>query len=209
MIKAVIFDLDGVLIEAKDWHYESLNRALGLFGLEIPRDDHLVTYDGLPTKKKLEMLSMERGLPTALHGFINQMKQRYCLELIHIQCRPIFYHQYALMQLKKAGLRMSVCSNSIRETLDLMLSCADLAQYFEFTLSNQDVKIPKPNPEIYIQAIGRLGLEPTECLIIEDNQNGIKAAQAAGAHLLHVRSIYEVNASNIGRRLHELGGPSL
>ena len=52
MIKAVIFDLDGVLIEAKDWHYESLNRALGLFGLEIPRDDHLVTYDGLPTKKK-------------------------------------------------------------------------------------------------------------------------------------------------------------
>ena len=63
MIKAIIFDMDGVLIEAKDWHYEALNKALSLFGYEISRYDHLVTYDGLPTSKKLEMLSMERGLP--------------------------------------------------------------------------------------------------------------------------------------------------
>ena len=55
-IKAIIFDMDGVLIEAKDWHYEALNRALSLFGMEISRYDHLVTYDGLPTTKKLEML---------------------------------------------------------------------------------------------------------------------------------------------------------
>ena len=70
-IKAIIFDMDGVLIEAKDWHYEALNRALSLFGMEISRFDHLVTYDGLPTKKKLEMLSIERGLPKGLHSFIN------------------------------------------------------------------------------------------------------------------------------------------
>jgi len=61
-IKAVLFDMDGVLIEAKDWHYDALNKALGLFGMEISRYDHLVTYDGLPTKRKLDMLTMERGL---------------------------------------------------------------------------------------------------------------------------------------------------
>ena len=209
MIKAVIFDLDGVLIDAKDWHFESLNRALNLFGLEIPRDDHLITYDGLPTKKKLEMLSMERGLPPGLHAFINRMKQKYSIELIHAKCRPVFYHQYALMQIKKAGLRMAVCSNSIRETLDLMLSCSDLKKYFEFTLSNQDVKTPKPDPEIYLKAIEKLGLPATECLIVEDNHNGIKAAQAAGANLLEVKSVYDVNATNISKRLKELGGPSL
>ena len=60
-IKAIVFDMDGVLIEAKDWHYEALNRALRLFGYEISRYDHLVTYDGLPTSKKLEMLSLEKG----------------------------------------------------------------------------------------------------------------------------------------------------
>jgi beta-phosphoglucomutase-like phosphatase (HAD superfamily) len=60
MIKATIFDMDGVLIEAKDWHYEALNRALNLFGFEISRYQHLTTYNGLPTRKKLEMLSSMR-----------------------------------------------------------------------------------------------------------------------------------------------------
>ena len=55
-IKAVIFDMDGVLIDAKDWHYEALNKALRLFGLEITRSEHETTYDGLPTKDKLEIL---------------------------------------------------------------------------------------------------------------------------------------------------------
>ncbi len=205
MIKAVIFDLDGVLIDARDWHYQALNRALGLFGLEIPRDDHIISYDGLPTKKKLEMLSVERGLPRQLHGFINHMKQVYTMELIYSQCRPQFYHQYALSRLQKAGFKMAVCSNSIRETLDLMIGRADLDQYFEFTLSNQDVKIAKPDPEIYNTAIKRLGLQPGECLIVEDNHNGVRAAQAAGAHVLQVRSVMEVNESIIFGRLGELG----
>jgi beta-phosphoglucomutase len=206
MIKAVIFDLDGVLIDARDWHYQALNRALALFGLEIPRDDHIVSYDGLPTKKKLEMLSMERGLPAQLHSFINRMKQIYTMELIYAQCRPLFYHQYALARLKKDGVKMAVCSNSVRETLDLMLTRADLNQFFDFTLSNQDVRAPKPDPEIYLKAIQRIGVPADQCLIVEDNQNGIKAAQAAGAHLLHVRSVSEVNETNILSRLKELGG---
>ncbi|MGZ3722560.1 MAG: HAD family hydrolase [Bdellovibrionales bacterium] len=205
MIKAVIFDLDGVLIDARDWHYQALNRALSLFGLEIPRDDHIVSYDGLPTKKKLEMLSMERGLPAQLHSFINRMKQIYTMELIYSQCRPLFYHQYALARLKKDGFKMAVCSNSVRETLDLMLSRADLNQFFDFTLSNQDVKAPKPDPEIYLKAIQKIGVPADQCLIVEDNQNGIKAAQAAGAHLLHVRSVSDVNETNILKRLKELG----
>lgn len=77
MIKAIIFDMDGVLIDAKDWHYEALNRALRLFGCEISRYDHLATFDGLPTKEKLNLLSKERHLPEKLHSFINEMKQRY------------------------------------------------------------------------------------------------------------------------------------
>ena len=69
--------MDGVLIDAKEWHYEALNKALALFGYQISRYEHLVTYDGLPTRKKLEMLSMEQGLPVQLHSFINEMKQLY------------------------------------------------------------------------------------------------------------------------------------
>ncbi len=207
-IKAVIFDLDGVLIDAKDWHYEALNRALGLFGLNIPRDDHIVTYDGLPTKKKLEMLSIEHGLPTALHDFINRMKQRYTMELIYTRCRPMFQHQYALSRLRDAGIRLAVASNSIRETLDLMVEKAGLMSLVEFTLSNRDVQKAKPDPEIYQLAITKLGLNPKECLIVEDNPNGIKAAEASGAHLLEVGSVYDVNYENLFSRIRQIEGVS-
>ena len=152
--------MDGVLIEAKDWHYEALNKALGLFGYTISRYDHLITYDGLPTRKKLEMLSMERNLPRALHSFINEMKQQYTMELIYQKCKPIFYHEYALSKLKSEGYRLAVASNSVRNSVEMMMEKSNLIQYVEFLLSNQDVKNPKPHPEIYQTAISRLGLQP-------------------------------------------------
>ncbi len=207
-IKAVIFDMDGVLIEAREWHYEALNRALGLFGMEISRYDHLVTYDGLPTRKKLQMLTLERGLPEALHEFINEMKQVYTLEIVYAKCKPVFQHQYALSRLRAAGYRMAVCSNSILQTMDLMLQKASLVDFFEFYLSNEDVKKPKPDPEMYDTAIRRLQLEPAECLVVEDNANGIRSARDAGAHLLEVSDVAEVNYSNIVRRIREIEASS-
>ena len=205
-IKAVLFDMDGVLIDAKDWHYEALNMALSLFGMEISRYDHLVTYDGLPTKKKLEMLTLERGLPERLHLFINDIKQEFTFQLAHAKCKPTFNHQYALSQLQSNGYRLASCSNSIRKTMDLMFERAALKSYFEFYLSNEDVKEPKPNPEIYLEAIRRLNLLPEECLILEDNENGIRAAKASGAHLLTVASIQDVNYENITTRIAEIEG---
>ncbi len=204
MIKAVIFDMDGVLIEAKDWHYEALNRALRLFGHEISRYAHLSTYDGLPTSRKLEMLSIESELPRALHGFINEMKQLYTMEMVHTQCKPTFAHELALSTLKSRGYKMAVASNSIKSTVVTMMEKANLASYLELMLSNEDVSKPKPDPEIYLAAITGLGLSPQECLIVEDNDNGVKAALASGAHLLRVRSVQEVNIGNIEARIEEV-----
>ena len=203
-IKAIIFDMDGVLIEAKEWHYEALNRALALFGMEISRYDHLVTYDGLPTKTKLKMLSMERGLPEALHGFINDMKQLYTTEVIYAKCKPTFYHQFALSRLKAQGYRLAVCSNSIRHSVLMMLDRANLLPLLEFYLSNEDVEKPKPAPDIYIEAIKRLNLTPAECLIVEDNPNGIKAARDSGANVLCVNDVRDVNYLNISQEIERL-----
>jgi beta-phosphoglucomutase len=203
-IKAIIFDMDGVLIDAKEWHYEALNRALGLFGMEISKYDHLVTYDGLPTRKKLEMLSRERALPGALHSFINDMKQDYTMELIYAKCKPMFHHHYALSHLKEQGYRLALCSNSIRNTIEAMLNKADLMRYLEFYLSNQDVTKSKPDPEIYTKAIARFGLQPAECLIVEDNPNGITAAQDAGANVLVVNATTDVNYANIMNRIRQV-----
>ena len=189
--------MDGVLIDAKEWHYQSLNRALKLFGLEISRYDHLLTFDGLPTHKKLEMLSIEGRLPEKLHDFINNLKQQYTIEITHQLCHPVFYHQYALSRLSKDGYHLAVCSNSIRETIKLMLNKSGLMQFIEFYLSNQDVLNPKPDPEIYNMAIEKLGLNPKDCMILEDNENGIKAVERCGAHLMQIDEVSEVNYSNI------------
>ena len=205
-IKAVIFDMDGVLIDAKDWHYEALNRALSLFGMEISRYDHLVTYDGLPTRRKLEMLTMERGLPEALHAFLNELKQEYTMEITATRCRPSFQHQYLLAKLKSYGYKVAVCSNSVRESVALMMQKASLMEYLDFYLSNQDVSVGKPDPEIYFKAIEKLGLKPEECLVVEDHHNGILAARAAGTHLLEVTGVEEVNWSNVKNSLNALGG---
>jgi HAD superfamily hydrolase (TIGR01509 family) len=196
-IKAVLFDMDGVLIDAKEWHYEALNRALDLFGMPISRFDHLTTFDGLPTRKKLEMLSIERGLPIELHEFINEMKQLYTMEIIHVQCKPSFVHEYALSKLKECGFKLAVCSNSVAQTLTTMMEKSNLAAYLDLTVSNQDVSKGKPDPEMYLKAMSQFGLKPAECLIVEDNENGVKAAKASGAHVLVVKSVLDTNLHNI------------
>jgi beta-phosphoglucomutase len=197
MIKGIVFDMDGVLIEAKDWHYDALNKALKLFGFEISRFDHLTTYDGLPTRRKLEMLSIERGLPVELHAFINEMKQAYTMDIVHTQCKPRFVHEYALSKLKAMDYKLGLASNSIRTTIEVMMQKAKLAQYLDVQMSAEDVTKGKPDPEIYVKAMEHLGIKPSECLIVEDNENGILAARASGAHVLVVKEVDDVNIENI------------
>ena len=203
-IKAILFDMDGVLIDAKEWHYEALNKALDLFGMKISRFDHLTTFDGLPTKKKLEMLSKERHLPRELHDFINEMKQQYTMEIVHTECKPQFIHEYALSRLKSEGYKIAVCSNSIRNTVTTMMDKASLTGYIDLMISNEDVTHGNPDPEMYKLAMKTLGLKPDECLIVEDNENGIKAAKGAGGNLLVVRDVYDTNYTNISSRIKAL-----
>lgn len=203
-IKAVLFDMDGVLIDAKEWHYESLNRALELFGVSISRADHLTTFDGLPTKDKLKILSIEKGLPVELHSFINEMKQAYTMDIIQTQCKPQFEQEYALSKLKSLGFKIAVCSNSIRDSVVAMMEKSGLISYIDVIISNQDVSKGKPDPEMYQKAMSYFGLSPQHCLIVEDNENGIRAARAAGGHLLVVKEVSETNFQNIALRIQEI-----
>lgn len=196
-IKAIIFDMDGVLIDAKEWHFIALNRALQLFGLEISRDAHLREYDGLTTRTKLEMISRTKSLPHALHSFINTMKQIYTIEAIDLHCKPNEIRTNALKSLKNDGYHLALCSNSISQTIESMIKKSNLSAFLDFYLSNESVKNPKPSPEIYQKAITQLNLTPREVLIVEDNINGIRAAKASGAFVMEIGDIAEVNYENI------------
>ena len=121
MYKAILFDLDGVLVNMPDGHYEALNKALKLFGVEIGRDEHAEYFNGLPTRKKLEELERQGRLPTGLREFVNEVKQTHTKQVIPKYCAPDYSKIILLNHLKTRGLKLACCSNSIKETLHLML----------------------------------------------------------------------------------------
>ncbi|MFV0244055.1 MAG: HAD family hydrolase [Qingshengfaniella sp.] len=207
MIKAVLFDMDGVLIDAKDWHYDALNRALEHFGYTISRESHLSTFDGLPTRQKLKMLSKSRGLPTGLHEFLNALKQTYTLEISHQRCKPVFNHQYALSRLKRDNYKTAVCSNSVRQSVEAMMRLSALYPFLDILISNEDVTKGKPDPEMYCKAMDSLGVAPEECLVLEDNDHGIEAALASGAHLMKIAQPGDVTYQAIKARIDEIENP--
>jgi beta-phosphoglucomutase len=200
-IKAVLFDLDGVLVDATEWHYEALNRALGLFGFNIARYEHLTTYNGLPTRKKLEMLSVEKGFPRGLHSLVNKIKQKYTREEILRSCTPVFEKEFMVHQLKRDGYKLAVCSNSIRESVELMLRGSGIWELFDCVLSNEDVVQAKPHPEIYLCACERLGIRPDEAVIVEDAPHGVEAARRSGGVVCQVSGFNEVDYERVKRSL--------
>ena len=200
-IKAILFDMDGVLIDAREWHYHSLNKALQLFGKTITRDDHLDNFNGLPTKEKLEKLSRNRGLPRELHGLIEDLKQKHTRHFIHKYCNPNFHHEYTLSKLKSEGYKLALCSNSIRNSVNLMMELSNLRQYFDITFSNEDVTRPKPDPQIYQLAMEKLGSSPDQCLVVEDSVIGIQSATDAGAFVLRVQSPQEVTYDTVKKAI--------
>lgn len=195
MIKAILFDLDGVLVDMPEGHYISLDRALSLFGAKITRDEHESYFNGLPTRKKLEKLEELERLPLGLREFINTIKQQHTKEVIPKYCTPDYSKIIMLKHLQKSGFKLACCSNSLKETLHIMLRSAQIFDFFDLVLGNDEVVNPKPHPEIYLKAFETLGVESHECIIVEDSPHGIAAAKASGAKVLEVRGVEDVHLS--------------
>jgi len=199
MIKLVIFDLDGVLVEAKSIHYESLNKALDP-QFAINWDEHLLTYDGLKTNQKLEMLHIKKGLPQELFKQVWDKKQYYTLKSLK-ELKPSPQLQVCMDLLIQSGYKLAVCSNSIRKTVLTVLSRLDIIDRFDLILSNEDVQNSKPHPEIYWKAISMMGCLPEETLIIEDSPFGLLAANRSKSHVMRVESPKDITYNNIYKYL--------
>jgi len=198
MIKLIIFDLDGVLVEAKNIHFEALNKALAQYA--ITWEEHLSTYDGLKTNQKLEMLHERKGLPKEYFKRIWDDKQMYTLQALrNLRCNPDLVT--TMTMLVNDGYKLAVCSNSIRKTVLTVLSKLGIIEYFDLIISNEDVKNSKPHPEMYWKAISEIGVLPEETLIVEDSPYGLLAANRAKAHVLRVESPEDVTYINIYEKI--------
>lgn len=198
MIKLVIFDLDGVLVDARELHYEALNLALSSVDEKyiISRDEHLSTFDGTSTKKKLNMLTELKGLPKDSHDLVWRLKQDKTLEIIDkfdIDSRI----KGILKKLKSDGYYIACATNSIRETAKLQLIRKGFFEHIDFLYSNQDVNNTKPNSEIYLRCMIKVGVNPNETVIVEDSHIGRKGALSSGAHLCAVEDSSDVSYEKI------------
>tara|TARA_A100001015_G_C14992118_1_gene714443 strand:+ start:132 stop:1517 length:1386 start_codon:yes stop_codon:yes gene_type:complete len=191
-IKAIIFDLDGVLVETKDLHFDALNKAIEKYdsNFTISYSSHLSTFDGLSTKEKLRIL-VEKGLDENLVNHISDLKQIITNDLLNKKIK----RDESLIQLfeilKQKGFLIAVATNSVKKSLLQILSRLELEEFIDFCISNEDVKYPKPHSEIYLKTFLHFGLNAKDCLIIEDSKIGREAAYKSGAF------VYEIDTPNL------------
>jgi HAD superfamily hydrolase (TIGR01509 family) len=207
LIKLIIFDLDGVLVDARELHYNALNEALADIDPKyvVERQEHLSTYDGLSTSKKLSMLTDSKGLPEELHNSVWKLKQQKTLKIINEFDRDERIVRI-IAKLKSEGYKVACATNSIRDTAKLQLIRRGFFEHIDFLFSNQDVTEPKPNTEIYLRCMLKAGVGPHETVIVEDSHIGRKGAINSGAHLCAVKNSSDVSYEKIQNTISKANG---
>lgn len=201
----IIFDLDGVLVDACEWHRVALNEALqDIANYKISLSDHYGIFNGIPTKVKLEKLTKLGVIEKKHHKPIYDLKQLKTVEIIKSSASVRKEKIDLLDYLKSDGHKVACFTNSIRMTAELMLEKTGIINKFDLILSNQDVEKPKPDPCGYIKAMNFFSYPPEKTLIIEDSPKGIKAAEDSKAHVLVVKNPDEVNIENLSRKIKEI-----
>lgn len=188
MKKLVCFDFDGVLVRLKEVHYLALNKALELVDHKyvISEEEHTSTYDGLSTNVKLEMLNKSKGLPQIYFDEVFENKQKFTVEFMSKLLTKDYNLHNILHRLKKENYTIFVTSNAIRNTISLGLKLIDVNDLVDRIISNEDVILNKPHPQIYLYAMYLAGTTPDNTVIVEDSKHGREAAIRSGANVLGI-----------------------
>tara|TARA_B110000858_G_C17807295_1_gene478763 strand:+ start:4690 stop:6048 length:1359 start_codon:yes stop_codon:yes gene_type:complete len=193
MIKAIIFDLDGVLVDTKLIHFEALNIALKKNDInEISYEDHVKIFDGLPTLEKLKILKIKKNQQNK----ILKIKQKYTLEILSKNVSSD-KKKTKLIRVLSKKYKIIIATNAVKSTLNICIKKLKIKEYINFAICNEDVKNPKPNPEIYLKIFIKFGLYPQEVMILEDSHYGRQAAMHSGGNLIPIQNLSEVNLKNI------------
>jgi HAD superfamily hydrolase (TIGR01509 family) len=206
MTKLIIFDLDGVLVEAKDIHYKTLNQSLWEIAKSnkyvISEAEHLSIYDGLKTNQKLELLTENKGLHPNTYETIWNRKQQLTIDAIS-QLKPNLQKIELFKELRNRGYKLACASNSIRRSVLVMLAKIGIIEYMDLIIYNEDVKNSKPHPEMYWKTMSMMGVLPEETLIVEDSPHGLLAASRSRANVLRVDNPYDLTLEKIENKLNE------
>lgn len=205
-IKAILFDLDGVLVNTRVLHYETFRDALKEVNpsKEITWLEHEKEFDGLSTKLKIQKCIQRGWITNQESQGLFELKQRLTIQRLPSVVKPNESLKLMLITLNNQGFRLFCCSNSVRKTVDITLTLLGVRDLFEATYSNEDVQNPKPSPEIYQLAMRQCFLNYAECLIVEDSAIGRAAAYATGAHVLEVEDAEDLTPTLLREALYTI-----
>ena len=197
IIKAILYDLDGVLVNAVKIHFDAFNMALqNVAGTEILEEEEDI-FNGLPTKQKLIKLAQMGRVKSEDQNLIWQKKQEFTKDAIkqnlHYDIVKVRLHEWS----READIRIACVTNSITDTAKLMLECSGQWEYMDLLISNQMVKKCKPNSEPYVKTMVMLNILPEECVIVEDSEVGFTSAINTGAHVYRVNNDKEVTKEHL------------
>lgn len=203
MVKLIIFDLDGILVDSKEIHFEALNNALRDFSEKlINYKDHIYKFDGKSTKEKMHLL----GIAESKHHSINEKKQQYTLQILDgsLQSDPDLIDLFKA--LKDENYVLHIASNSVYKTIQVVLNKLGIYNYVDFIISNEDVKLTKPFPEMYLKCMLQANVGPRETLVIEDSYIGRQGAYNSGAFLSEIKNRKEVTYKMIKNSINKCEG---
>jgi len=216
MLKAVIFDFDGVITDSEILHLRAFNRSLAPYGIEISTKDYYANYLGYSDFDCYKAL-IDNGVlkiePQQIAGIVKK-KSKIFEELTKTEGRTIEGVHEFLKMLKRNKVPMAICSGSLMAEIELVLDEAKLRQFFSVIVSAEQVKKGKPSPEGFLLTLQKLNkkhhppIAAGECIVIEDSRWGLQAARAAGIHTIAVTNSYDAGqltlAEKVVARLNEL-----
>jgi beta-phosphoglucomutase len=198
MLKAVIFDFDGVIADSEALHYKALNAVFNRYGVDVPRDIHWQKYLGYSDRENIEAVNVDysMGMDDAKVQILIDEKKVVFDELVADGSIIIDGVAEFIQRLINDGIRRAICSGALRSDIDLMLGGTDFRDAFEAIVTADDVKHGKPDPEGYLLTLNKLNengsspIKADQCIVIEDSHWGLEAAAAAGMRPIAVTNTY-------------------
>jgi len=178
--KALLFDLDGTLVDSEHFHFNTWNELLAESNVQLEYEDFLNNYAGIPLPGNAVRLKELYTIDSPLELLISRKEDLTVARLKTSKIELMPYAQDALDFFAGTGVKMALVTASKRPDVDEMFNKNGLGKYFSFLVTRSDVVNSKPDPESYNLAVGKFGLEKSECLVFEDTLNGLRAAKAAG-----------------------------
>lgn len=191
-MKAVLFDMDGVIIDSEPIHFEIDVKTMAYYGIDVLPQE-LEKYVGMTNPEMWRLIKKEYSISQTVDEIISYQLKKKIHRLRNMDIEPIEGITELLFELRKKGIKTAVASSSPRIFIEEVLNKFNLMSCFECIVSGEELERGKPAPDIYIETARALGVTPEECIVIEDSRNGVLSAKEAGMECIGFKNVNSGN----------------